>query len=547
MITDSRTIPDNTELKCDLCIVGAGAAGITLALQFVQSKHSVIVLESGGEKLNTQQQKLNHGDVLDGVHPPISLYRPRRLGGSTVSWGGRCVPLDEQDFRKRPHVPLSGWPIDLCALLPYYERAQRLLEAGVFDYSSVTALPRCDELIEGFRDPDILTQSLERFSPPTNFWKRYRAKLAESATVTVIKHATCLRLSGHRAVTVLECASAGDVRFKVRPRLVVLAVGGLEVVRVLAHSGYGNHSGNLGRTYMSHIEAELGRLRLSPPNRGIQFGFERTRDGVYCRRRFTLRAEKQNALGILNAAIRLHHPNVVDPSHRHSVLSAIYLIKKIILPEERFAVVEREVMRRSRNDARFRFAHVRNVVFDAPRLVSFGLDWIFRRHFSHWRIPSVALANAAGVYPLDFNGEQAPNPESRVWLGHETDHHGVPKLRVDWRVSELDWLTLSRMLRELKRAVEARCSGTIEYNVERLDQDARSSVVPLAGHHIGTARMSENPATGVVTADCRVHYVDTLYVGGSATFPTCGQANPMLTIVAMALRLAQHLEMRLAD
>src|SRR6516165_6997728 len=135
-----------------------------------------------------------------GYHPPISLYRPRRLGGSTVSWGGRCVPLDEQDFRKRPHVPLSGWPIDLCALLPYYERAQRLHEAGVFDYSSVTALQRCDELIEGFRDPDILTQSLERFSPPTNFWKRYRAKLAESATVTVIKHATCLRLSGHRAV-----------------------------------------------------------------------------------------------------------------------------------------------------------------------------------------------------------------------------------------------------------------------------------------------------------------------------------------------------------
>src|SRR6516164_5212601 len=106
MITDSRTIPDNTELKCDLCIVGAGAAGITLALQFVQSKHRVIVLESGGGKLITQQQKLNHGDVLDAVHPPVSLYRPRRLGGSTVSWGGRCVPLDEQDFQKRPHVPL---------------------------------------------------------------------------------------------------------------------------------------------------------------------------------------------------------------------------------------------------------------------------------------------------------------------------------------------------------------------------------------------------------------------------------------------------------
>jgi choline dehydrogenase-like flavoprotein len=157
----------------------------------------------------------------------------------------------------------------------------------------------------------------------------------------------------------------------------------------------------------------------------------------------------------------------------------------------------------------------------------------------------VALPNAVGVYPLDFNGEQAPNPESRVLLGHKTDRHGVPKLRVDWRVSELDWLTLSRMLGQLRRAVESCGCGTIEYDEERLDQDAQACAVPMAGHHIGTARMSENPNAGVVNADCRVHHVDNLYVAGSATFPTSGQANPMLTIVAMALRLAQHLEARL--
>jgi choline dehydrogenase-like flavoprotein len=103
MITDARSIPANAELKCDLCIVGAGAAGITLALQFVESKLRVIVLESGGEKLEAEQQALYHGEVVDGVHSPAHLYRQRRLGGSTTIWGGRCVPLDEQDFWKRPH------------------------------------------------------------------------------------------------------------------------------------------------------------------------------------------------------------------------------------------------------------------------------------------------------------------------------------------------------------------------------------------------------------------------------------------------------------
>jgi choline dehydrogenase-like flavoprotein len=547
MITDSRSISADPELKCDLCIVGAGAAGIALALQFVRSKLRVIVLESGGDKWEREQDALNHGEVVDGIHAPAHLWRQRRLGGSTAIWSGRCVPLDEQDFRKRPHVPLSGWPFDRSTLQPFYEHAQSLVEAGVFDYRASTALRGGGEFIEGFRDHDMLAESLERFSPPTNFWIRYRAGLAESASVIVIKHATCLRLNGERAVTGLECAGAGDVRFKVHACYVVLAVGGLETVRVLGHSGYGNHSGMLGRTYMCHIEAALGQLRLSPANRGVQFGFQRTNDKIYCRRRFTLRAEKQDTLGILNAAIRLHHASVVDPSHRHPVLSAIYIAKKVFIPEyaRKFSVIDSEAISSSKNDVGLWLEHVRNVMFGTPRLASFALDWVFRRYLIYPRIPYVVLPNAAGIYPLDFNGEQAPNPESRVLLARETDRYGVPRLKIDWRASELDWLTLSGMLRELRRAVEGSGCGTIEYGEERLDQESRASALPLGGHHMGTTRMSESPTTGVVNADCRVHYVENLYVAGSATFPTSGQANPMLTIVAMALRLAQHLEMRI--
>jgi choline dehydrogenase-like flavoprotein len=394
-----------------------------------------------------------------------------------------------------------------------------------------------------------LTESLERFSPPTNFWKRHRAELAKSPSVVVIKHATGLRLSGDQTLSELECASIGDSRFKVRARYFVLAVGGLETVRMLAHSGYGNHSRLLGRTYMCHIEAALGQLRLSPPSRGVQFGFERTSDGIYCRRRFTLRAEKQHSLGILNAAIRLHHASVVDPCHRHPVLSAIYLTKKFIIPEyaRKFAVVEHQAMRSSTNDAKLWLGHIRNVTLGVPGLVGFAFDWVFRRYLAYRRIPYVALPNAAGTYPLDFNGEQAPNPESRILLAPETDRYGVPKLKINWRASELDWLTLSSMLRELRRAAEGCRCGTVEYDEERLDEDARASVVPLGGHHIGTARMSENPNAGVVDADGRVHYVNNLYVAGCATFPTSGQANPTLTIVAMALRLAQHLQNRFGE
>jgi choline dehydrogenase-like flavoprotein len=547
VITDARSIPPNAELTCDLCVVGAGAAGITLALQFVRSKLRVIVLESGGEKPGPKQQELYYGETTRSAHPPAHLYRQRRLGGSTAIWGGRCVPMDEQDFLRRSHVPLSGWPFERSTLQPFYEQAQSLLELGEFDYSASTALPRGD-LVDGFHDQDVLTDSLERFSPPTRFWKRYRAELAKSAPVTVIKYATCLRLIGGEVVRRLECVSGSEVRFYVRARFVVLAVGGLEVVRVLAHSGYGNRLGMLGRTYMCHIEADLGQLHLSPPNRGIQFGFERTNDGIYCRRRFTLRAEKQEALGILNAAIRLHHANVVDPAHRHPVLSAVYLTKKFIIPEyaRKFTVLEREAMRTVRNDMRLWAGHLRNVILGAPQLAGFVSHWVRRHYLAYRRLPYVALPSATGTYRLDFNGEQAPNPDSRIFLAPETDRYGVPRLKIDWRASELDRLTLSTMLRELRRSFERCGCGTVEFDERRLDEDARANAVPVGGHHIGTARMSESPSAGVVNADCRLHHVGNLYVAGCATFPTSGQANPTLTVVAMALRLARHLETRLA-
>jgi choline dehydrogenase-like flavoprotein len=182
------------------------------------------------------------------------------------------------------------------------------------------------------------------------------------------------------------------------------------------------------------------------------------------------------------------------------------------------------------------------VVLGAPQLAGFIVYWARRRRFAYRRIPYVALRSRAGVYTLDFCGEQAPNPDSRVSLGDITDRYGVPRLKIDWRSTELDWLTLAQMLRELRRALEVTGCGTVEFDQERLDGDARAGAMPMSGHHIGTARMSEDPGAGVVNPDGRVHHVDNLYVAGCATFPTSGQANLTLTIVAMALRLARHVE-----
>ncbi|MCJ9714321.1 FAD-binding protein, partial [Bordetella hinzii] len=140
MILDASTIPDGATLTADLCIVGGGAAGITLALALMDSGLDIVLLESGGPRETPAAQDLYAGTVADArMHPEPDRYRQRRMGGSTTIWGGRCMPFDAIDFERRDYIAHSGWPIGLDDLLPYYPRANQLCEAGDFAYTVQTA------------------------------------------------------------------------------------------------------------------------------------------------------------------------------------------------------------------------------------------------------------------------------------------------------------------------------------------------------------------------------------------------------------------------
>lgn len=541
--------PANEDLHCDICIVGAGAAGITLALDLIGTQQKVLVVDAGALHGKQTDQSLYEGEVVGSRHALPHMYRHRRLGGSTAIWGGRCIPYDPIDFERRHYVSMSGWPFGAEELGRHYQRAQEILEAGAFDYTASTAISE-DDLIEGFRDPSVLTQSLERFSLPTNFWREYRHKIAASPNVQVVANATAIRLrrgSGD-SLEALACVAPDGTPFEVRAKTFVLAVGGLETVRLLGFSELGDQSGMLGRTYMCHVESNLGELRLAPHDRPIKHGFERTRDGVYARRRFTLAPERQRELRVMNVAIRPHHPSVGDPSHGHPVLSAMFLAKRFIIPEyaRRFAAAE-QVGGKPTQGMTLLTAHLRNIILGAPRLAAFTADWTHRRYLSRRRLPYVALPSAAGIFPLDLNAEQEPNLDSRVTLTEQLDRHGVPRLRVDWRLTELDYQTVAVALRELRAALRRTGCGDVAFDDESLDEQIRENVKPVGGHHIGTARISTDPKRGVVDADCRVHGVPNLYVAGSATFPTSSHANPTLTIVALALRLGEHIRSRLEN
>lgn len=547
-----------TQLDCAVCIVGGGMAGLSMALALKGSGIDTLVVEAGHERLDEAEQSFYAGSVVDPSHANPQFYRQRRLGGTGGIWGGRCVPYDPIDFETRDFVPHSGWPISYAEVSRHYERAHEILELGAFEYRVDEAFKgdgrRPKDMIAGFSDPHVHTDRLERFSPPTNVWKRHRRAFREARDVRLLSRVALVRLAtdaDRRSVEYAECVRPDGRPLRIRARQFVLAVGGLETFRLLKHSGLGDRSGMLGRGYMCHIESRLGTLRLAA-DRPVMFGFERTRDDVYSRRRLTLSESRQRELHVMNASVRLHHLPVFDPAHGDAVLSSMYLAKSFLLPEyaRNFAIEEtgREAARftgldllnaagQKERDLRFWMGHARNMALGSPALLAFGADWMHRRYLRRRRLPHVALKNRGGIYPLHYYGEQAPNFDSRIRLGEERDRFGVPRLVVDWRANELDRRTLLATFHEIKRAIEASGCGTV-------DLAENAPFLPVGGHHIGTARMSADPGQGVVDGDGRVHHVANFYVAGSATFPTSGQANPTLTVVAMALRLAEHLKER---
>jgi choline dehydrogenase-like flavoprotein len=533
----------------DLCIVGAGPVGIALALALEGSGARVLLVEAGGMAADTRSQDVYRGHVSDPrLHSPLIDYRERRFGGTSTIWGGRCMPLDDVDFEPRDWIAASGWPIGPHDLAPYYPEANALCEAGAFDYRAASALPAdARPMIAGYRGQDFTTDRLERFSCPTDFGKRYRDRLARAQDVRVVLDTGVDRIAlaadGGR-VAGIDLRGPDGRTVTIAPRETVLCAGGLETARLLLASrdvhnhGIGNHHDVLGRYYMCHLAGTIGTFRAAGGRDAVWHGYDVADDGTYCRRRLALTEAAQRRHRTGNVVARLHHPRIADARHGSAALSALYLGR---------ALIPRLYRSRLAGDADAEAGgvlhHVANVARDPVAVARFALHTLTDRTLAERKFPSVIVVPRNGRYSLDFHAEQEPNPDSRVRLGDDVDDRGVPRLIADWRYTAGDVATVKTALRLLAADLAQAGVGTFDYDEDQVETEmTRYGAYP--GHHIGTVRMGDDPRTSMVDRDCRIHGVANLHVVGAAVFPTSSQANPTLTAVALALRLAAHLRKR---
>jgi len=420
------------------------------------------------------------------------------------------------DFDQRPWVPNSGWPITYGEIKPFYERACDILDLPPFNSFEIGTYR--GRLAPQFHNSQ-LRSSIFLESKPVRFGTHFRKLLESVRNIKVYLNARVIGIEeaeNEPRVDHLRFTTKDGNAHKVSAKRFVLACGGLETPRLLLvsknkkNSGVGNDNDLVGRFLMQHPKGRYGYLTLNPTAFHTSLYTRKTSvdDSIYWAGLTFSEAFQQ----------------------REKLLNPCVMITPIFTLHESYAAQTYHAIRQT-----WRGVHSQGE--ELHQMFKFLTRW-----------PNVAASAVSrfiknphfGTHFILLNHmEQVPNSESRLFLSEKIDPFGVRQFDVDWRISSFEKRSLSRLHGILK-------SILTRYELGRFDSDIDSLMTdwPVSGdsgHYIGTTRMHRDPRRGVTDPNGRVHGVRNLYISGSSVFPTGGHANSTLTIVALALRLADHL------
>jgi choline dehydrogenase-like flavoprotein len=550
MFADGRTVPQDEVVRTDICVVGGGPSGITLSRELEAAGFEVLLVERG--ETDRMGPPVDPDTAVNvGVPYGVAESRVFEFGGAVHKWRastplgrgfGRLRELDHEDFEARLWIPHSGWPFDKEHLRPFYERARSLFDcawpSGAPEDSWDTELnhtPFCDG------DGRIRTRVFS-FANPAVFPAELKRELARSEKALVLTNAVAVDIQcedSPSAVSAIKIVTAPVHAFTVRARAYVLAAGGIENPRLLLASrsrqtnGLGNGHDLVGRFFMEHPHYASGRLvPRQPAIFSDRANYEiHLHHGLPIQKKYSLSEDVVRVEQLSRCTFRFEAKPVTESVH------TLRYSESAIRSLETAARLRRALVRRQWAPATSRY--LAGTLRGAHHIARHGAYRALLRAGQALKLPRYTLPQMFWIRAM---AEQVPNPDSRVRLGDTRDPFGVPIGTLDWQLTEQDLSSMQRSQELFGQALLQAGHRKVESLV---DEGALPPALAGGNHHMGTTRMHDSPRRGVVNKDCRVHGLNNLYVAGSSVFPTVGYANPTLTLLALTLRLGDHLKVEL--
>lgn len=514
MIYDSRKLEKNFLIEGDVCIVGAGAAGISMALDMMSMNFKTILLEGGGFEYEDKMQQLYKGNIKGPDNYPLTASRLHYFGGTTNHWGGHCSPLDEIDFKKRNWVENSGWPISKSDLEPYFSKTSEILELESSDFSLEYwgKIPSFSKKIP--INNEAVIEKIWQYSSPVKFNTKYRNTIENSDKIHLYSYANVTNILSNEGVSNIEELEVNNHegrRGKVKAKYFILACGAVQNARLLLNSrnnlsnGLGNHYDLVGRYFMEHIHMRSNEIwlnRFSSSGRYI-LDWGKTKANS----RFSISPSKQEEFKILNGVFR------IETLIRNRTEKTLF---------ERF----------SNEDA------TKN-----GYSLTFGEK--IQRKLNKYEQQTVHNIDMA--FGTQVMMEQPPKRNARVILENERDELGMLRAGLEWNISSHEKYSILKMFELTAKELGLSGIGRVKLNDSLLEGNEDLWVESRfpANHHMGTTRMSNDPKKGVVDSNCKVHGLNNLFVAGSSCFVTSGCANPTYTLISLSLRLSNHIKNKL--
>lgn len=525
MLIDGSKIKDGSIIEADLCIIGSGAAGISIAAEHQDEDVSVIVLESGALEFQEDAQALNKIECTGlGIK---SRSRFRQFGGSTTAWSGKWLPLNPSDFKTKEWIENSGWPIEFEDLEEYYQRASIM-------HNGPNISSYFDEWTQEVDSSEELEVSL---IPVSVYWLDIYDLdfsltvgnfIEQSDNVTLYFSLTAVNIALNTSfdtVKTVDAIAKNGNKVSVKAQNFVLACGGIENARLLLASnsqvktGIGNGSDNVGRFFMDHPSGSVATVELSkhysfPECLGMTGESNGThRRDIGVRLREDIVEVNQSVASYMVWRPKAEH---VPSASLRQLFSNLLLLKKRPTQWKLYVAT-------LKNLTQLEKVNFFQVVLHRL-LVKFGLK-----------------SKIVRKYSLNFHIEQIPSSENRISLSNERDAFGQPLAAVHWTLSDVETRSIELLHHEMNILLKKKQCGKLRWN-DGSPPDFPNLVTGDSSHHMGSTRMGNNDLTSVVDRNCKVHGIRNLYIAGSSTFPTSGYSNPTFTIVALAIRLADHLK-----